>query len=201
MRKPRANERQQRRAEAIQGDLWCSFGQHQTFKHPDLKEQYPSGTVCLSCQIKIMSELEKVVYMPELSEAMARQARATWEARRLQHQYENYLRKKKPDMEGLVYYIRINGQIKIGFTTDLTQRSRSYPPGSELLAVEPGTKELERERHVQFHRFLARGREWFVDAPEILEHAASLVPLYGLPKKLMYRYTLHEAGRKAKKSA
>lgn len=145
----------------------------------------------MACQVEIAEGLEKVVYMPEMSEAMYRHARARYEANRGEAAYDAYLHAKVPDADGIVYYILINGQIKIGYTANLKRRSRSYPPGSELLAIEPGTKMLERERHIQFARFLARGREWFADAPEIRKHAASLVEQFGMPKKMMHRYTEH----------
>jgi len=190
--KPRANERQSKRAEAASHDLWCSWGRHETFRHPELKEHYAAGTICIGCQVEIMGNLEKVVFMPEISEAMRRQARVLWEARRAQSVFEGSLKEKAPDSEGLVYYIRINGQVKIGYTTNLKQRSRSYPPGSELLAVEPGTPEWERQRHVQFDRFLVRGREWFMESPELQEHMAALVEEYGRPQRLMHSYTKHK---------
>jgi len=189
--RPRANNRQLRRVEESKGDFWCSWGRHETFKHPYLKEQYPAGTICMGCQVDLMGELEKFVYMPEMSEAMYRQQRALFAARRLKAIVEVRSLQKDPNSDGIVYYIRINGQIKIGYTKDLTQRSRHYPPGSELLAFEPGTREIERERHMKFSRFLTRGREWFIEAPEIQAHIAALVKEHGLPKRLMHKYTKH----------
>lgn len=191
--KRRTNPRQQRRQEQIEAsrNFWCAWGQHHTYKHRELKEQYPGGTICFTCQMAIMENLTAVIWLPVMSEVVYRRARTRYEASRAETLYGNFLREKAPDMEGLVYYIRINGQIKIGFTTNLAQRSRSYPPGSELLAVEPGDKALEKRRHTQFARYLARGREWFADVPPITEHAAELVKEYGLPQKLMHKYTPH----------
>lgn len=74
----------------------------------------------------------------------------------------------------VVYYLRVSDKVKIGYTSDLRQRMHSYPPDSELLAVEPGDKNLERQRHVEFTAHLKIGREWFHPVPEILAHAASL---------------------------
>jgi hypothetical protein len=52
----------------------------------------------------------------------------------------------------------------------------------------------ERERHIKFARFLARGREWFVESPELQEHMAALVKEYGRPEKMMHRYRKHHVG-------
>lgn len=66
-----------------------------------------------------------------------------------------------------VYYVRVGEHIKIGYTRNVSNRLSGYPPNSELLAVELGNKTLEKERHHQFHAYLAWGREWFADCQEI----------------------------------
>lgn len=68
-----------------------------------------------------------------------------------------------------VYYIRTGGRIKIGHTTNLWQRLAVYPPDMEVLYVQTGTKELERSEHRRFRMYLADGREWFQDRPEVTE--------------------------------
>src|SRR5690606_22269051 len=93
---------------------------------------------------------------------------------------------------GHVYYMRINGRIKIGYTANLRQRSRNYPPGTELLAVEPGTRELERQRHARFSRSLAQGREWFAESDELMEHIRVLADAHGIPADVMHAYSVHE---------
>lgn len=190
---PRANDRQLRKAYEAELNFWCSWGRHHTLKHPHIKEQYPAGTICFWCQVEIATEVSKFVYMPEMSEAMHRQARKRFERQRIEAVYDGFLKNSSPEADGLVYYMRINQQIKIGYTTNLTQRSRAYPPGTELLAVEPGTKETERERHIKFSRFRKRGREWFVEAPELTEHMSALAEQFGVPEKLMHSYTKHRA--------
>lgn len=81
--------------------------------------------------------------------------------------------------QGWVYYLRVGDQIKIGFSTDVRRRLRSYPPGSELLALEPGDKKLERRRHNEFFEWLAAGREWFEPSDELLKHIQDVVDLHG----------------------
>jgi len=99
------------------------------------------------------------------------------------------MKRTDPDSTGIVYYMRINGQIKIGYTANLTQRSRHYPPGTELLAVEPAGPYTERDRHQQFHRDRVRGREWFEPSSELMEHIAELEKIHEVPHHLMHKYT------------
>lgn len=189
--KPRANWRQMEREIERASTLWCSWGRHKTVPSPMVKEQYPQGTICIQCQVQIMAGLEKAVFMPELSEAMRRKALLKWQAERKRTLALAPIREADPSAPGLVYYMRINGRIKIGYTTDLTKRSRAYPPDSELLAVEPGDPELERLRHTQFSRYLERGREWYTDGELLLNHIDDLADQYRVPHELMYAYTKH----------
>lgn len=69
---------------------------------------------------------------------------------------------------GVVYYIRTCCRIKIGHTIDLTRRMAELSP-DEILATEPGDRELERARHQQFAAYRVRG-EWFRDSPALAAH-------------------------------
>lgn len=79
-------------------------------------------------------------------------------------------RPKAAPRSGSVYYLLVDGFIKIGHATHVWERMRAYPPSSVLLAVEPGTTALERERHSRFAVHLAHGREWFRPNPELDAH-------------------------------
>lgn len=183
------------RRRKLPGDIWCSFGRHRSFTLPDLKFQYAGASICVRCQLEVADNLRTVVDMPEMSEAMYVRARERDAAKRQESRAEAKRLASDPDSTGYVYYMRINGQIKIGYTANLRQRSRNYPPGTELLAVEPGTPELERRRHSQFSRDLARGREWFRESEAITEHVAGLVATHGVPGELMYKYRKHEGAK------
>ncbi|HEX3962164.1 MAG TPA: NUMOD3 domain-containing DNA-binding protein [Trebonia sp.] len=93
----------------------------------------------------------------------------------------------------IVYYGRRDGLIKIGTTTNA--RTRLSAQGiEELLAVEPGSYDLETQRHEQFaeHRLSRRrgtgnGRgsgpvEWFRPGADLLAHIEVLRAVYVLPK-------------------
>jgi HNH endonuclease len=81
----------------------------------------------------------------------------------------------------LVYYVRLNGLIKIGTTTQFRRRMHSLG-AEEYLAVEPGTYALELKRHHEFAAYRVEGSgELFKPATELLAHAAALLETYGLP--------------------
>lgn len=94
----------------------------------------------------------------------------------------------RQDREGFVYYLRVGERIKIGYSADVKRRMQKYPPGSELLAVEPGDLELETQRHRQFAGSLLDGREWFRPTPDVLELVAEIVDAHGEPTRFAHHY-------------
>lgn len=71
---------------------------------------------------------------------------------------------------GLVYYLRFADRIKIGYSADIYNRLNNVPWES-VLALEPGTFQLEAKRHQKFQAFqVTNKREWFTDNPEMQEH-------------------------------
>lgn len=79
-----------------------------------------------------------------------------------------------PFYEPIVYYLLIDGLVKIGYTQDFHQRIRAYPPTAQLLATESGSVELEKSRHQDFADYLAMGREWFHPGPKLRAHIEAL---------------------------
>lgn len=76
----------------------------------------------------------------------------------------------------VVYYALANGYIKIGTTVHLDQRMKTL--GANLVAVEPGDQDLERDRHRQFAELLAAGREYFFPGHKLIAHVAALQARY-----------------------
>lgn len=171
--------------------FYCTFGRHRTYKDYACNEVFEHCTICYLCQLAITENIRQVLFMPDVSIAMRAQERKKFELARKERYMQKVLEGKLPDEDvtGMVYYLRINGQIKIGYTANLRQRSRNYPPGSELLAYEPATKFTERERHQDFHRDLVKGREWFRESEALVQHMAALREVHGLPEFLMHQYT------------
>lgn len=79
-----------------------------------------------------------------------------------------------PPTVGTVYYVSTGPFIKIGFTTNLAQRLKQYPPDAEVLTTEPGTAALEKQRHRQFADDLTAREEWFTPSPALMEHIAQI---------------------------
>jgi hypothetical protein len=84
----------------------------------------------------------------------------------------------------LVYYARRGDLIKIGTTTQIKRRLTDQA-FDELLAVEPGSFDLEWQRHVQFGGSLANKRrgqnEWFHPGETLLAHIKELRAAHELP--------------------
>lgn len=74
----------------------------------------------------------------------------------------------------VIYYLSVNGYIKIGTAKDLQARLKSYPPGTKVLATEPGTYALETVRLTQFREYHAERREWFHPGPRLMAHIEAL---------------------------
>jgi hypothetical protein len=76
----------------------------------------------------------------------------------------------------VVYYALAGGYIKIGTTVHLEDRMKAL--GANLVAAEPGDRELERDRHRQFAPLLASGREYFFPGHELISHVAAVQQRY-----------------------
>lgn len=68
-------------------------------------------------------------------------------------------------IDGDIYFIRIGGMIKAGWTRDLWSRVKSYGASAELLCCYSATREDETTLHRQLRPALAKGREWYEDGP------------------------------------
>jgi hypothetical protein len=82
-----------------------------------------------------------------------------------------------PELPSIVYYIRFGAFVKIGTTTNLKQRVASLKVAQsdyEVLATEPGGKDLERERHKQFSGCRQPRSELFAPIPALQDHIRSL---------------------------
>lgn len=89
-------------------------------------------------------------------------------------------RPQPKDQPGHVYYVRLGDRVKIGWSGNVTRRVRELPT-EQLLAIEPGDRQLEHDRHVQFDHLSAAGREWFRLAPDLLTHVIQVRQDHGVP--------------------
>lgn len=71
---------------------------------------------------------------------------------------------------GFIYYLLVGDLIKIGYTRSIEERLKAYPPNAKLLAIHPGTLKVERQMHHKFLHHLAKGREWFGQGEDLINH-------------------------------
>ena len=82
----------------------------------------------------------------------------------------------------VVYYVRIGDHVKIGYTIHLTTRMSTLRVGKDaLLAVEPGWREGEAERHKMFAAERQGRREDFNPSRRLLGHVSAMRAKYGEP--------------------
>lgn len=145
-----------------------------------------------------------MMYVPEVRDAMldtAASAEVTVRAEQREHQkaiadaefvaqatFNNQVR--RPDCP-IVYYVRLGfDHIKIGTSIYLPQRMRDLRviDTSHVLAAEPGGREVERRRHLQFaHLKYEILLEDFRQAPDLMEHIAAVRAEHGDPFELHRR--------------
>jgi hypothetical protein len=95
--------------------------------------------------------------------------------------------------DAVVYFIIVGDQVKIGTTTNMTQRFQSMvPPGAKVYVI-PGSYGVEARYHERFDQDRIDGTEWFELSPRLRTHIDSLVasgeaitpdrvrPLYYMP--------------------
>jgi hypothetical protein len=87
------------------------------------------------------------------------------------------------DGGSFVYYVGVPGDlVKIGFTTNLRGRLTSLAcRPSDVLALEPGGREVEQQRHADFAHLRWRRTERFVLAPDLQHHIDMLLVMHGRP--------------------
>lgn len=89
--------------------------------------------------------------------------------------------RKQAPVDGTVYFLRVGGYIKIGWTSNLEKRMRQYQPDTQLLACKPGTRKEEHRLHRKFAHLKTHGREWFPLAPQITEEVEQTIADHGAP--------------------
>jgi hypothetical protein len=75
-----------------------------------------------------------------------------------------------------VYFIALDGLIKIGASATASERVKQYPPSARVLAIQyvADAFTLEKELHLQFAHLRRAGREWFTPKPDLLAYIKSV---------------------------
>jgi hypothetical protein len=118
-------------------------------------------------------------HLKQIHKAMERQEKGETE--------EEKARKEAYAEQSQVYYIRMGDHIKIGFTQNLRERVIGLRVDkSDILATEPGGREKERQRHLQFADIRIGHRENFERTADLLTHIAKVRRENGPPKMTGY---------------
>lgn len=106
---------------------------------------------------------------------------ANWTAREADH-------KKAVQAQSVVYYVRIHNYIKIGYTTNVRARMSQLRVDSlsDVLATEPGGKDLELSRHKQFADLRIGARENFKADKRLMAHIEAVRDFHGEPNITTY---------------
>lgn len=131
--------------------------------------------VCQDCGIEIAIAHW---HQASMRSAVAAELRARRDERREQ-------RRQQLAANSVVYYIEVRpGVVKIGYTGNLKKRLMELRVShTALLAIEPGGRDVEQERHQWFaHVRIHARREDFDLAPEIQGHIAAMRVLHPLPR-------------------
>ena len=84
----------------------------------------------------------------------------------------------------VVYYLRLaDGHIKIGTSSNALERMAKHKRTSgyeEVMAIEFGGSELERQRHEQFAHLRVSRAEHFMPSPELIDHIDALRQSLGI---------------------
>lgn len=83
--------------------------------------------------------------------------------------------------KGQLYFVRLNGLVKVGWSAELVKRLKAYGPDVEILCHYPGTRQDETLMHRQLKPYLAKGREWFEDCKVVEDIVAGIVQQHGPP--------------------
>jgi hypothetical protein len=94
-----------------------------------------------------------------------------------------------PDAEGDIYYAKVGDLIKVGWSSDLYQRMRSYGPHAELLVHYRATRADETYLHRQLKPSRAKGREWYADDAIIRAFVARALREHGEPRFVTLDWT------------
>lgn len=81
------------------------------------------------------------------------------------------------DKPGVVYFIRIGEELKIGWTSNIKNRSNALQADA-VLHVQPGTQHDEHEYHQQFNEHRTRGKEWFALNEDTQEKIQEIISAY-----------------------
>lgn len=83
--------------------------------------------------------------------------------------------------QGQIYFVKLNGLVKVGWASKLRSRLKAYGASAEILCHFPASRADETNLHRNLRPYLAKGREWYQDCQLINDVVAGYVKQYGQP--------------------
>lgn len=80
-----------------------------------------------------------------------------------------------------IYFVRVGELVKVGWSSTLRSRLKSYGADTEVLCHYPGSRADETTLHRQLRPSLAKGREWYFDCPAVRLFIDDAIARYGKP--------------------
>lgn len=150
------------------------------FRRPDSRDPAKVLPLCIEHALIAWQNVQMDKHEPliiETNEMLLERAKAE-EA----EQQEAAKRRRRQSMNGHIYFVSINGLVKVGWSRDVHERLRAYGPLAKVLCIYPGSRMDETNLHRQLRPVLARGREWYEDCKVIADFVAKAVEQYGEPE-------------------
>lgn len=151
------------------------------------RQQHPPGRrdtdhelpLCAHHSVVAWQTVQRQQHRTEL--LAANQAIADERAQREQQTREADKLENRLNQDGHIYFVRLNGLVKVGWSGDLYARLKSYGASAEILCHYPGTRQDETTLHRQLRPVLAKGREWYHDGDVIRMYIDEAIRKYGPP--------------------
>jgi len=135
--------------------------------------------ICHTHAVVVWQEIQRRKREPlimETNEILLQRTRDKFQA-----EDEAAKKRRLASTDGKIYFVRLNGLIKVGWSRDVDERLRAYGPEIEVLCIYPGSRDDETYLHRQLRPVLARGREWYQDHPIVTDYVAKIIEKYGEP--------------------
>lgn len=150
-----------------------------TFKRPEDRDPTAVLPLCIEHALIAWQQVQASKHEPLIIETNAMLIQRT-EAEAAKRAEEAKKRRIK-SLDGHIYFVRLNGLVKVGWSRDVDERLRAYGPQVEVLCIYPGSRMDETTLHRQLRPALARGREWYEDGKIIADFVADALKRHGEP--------------------
>lgn len=192
----RGREERQRKARIAQGLDWdicmvVGCGTKLNYTRPSLAHRRNPDLELPLCidHLAVVFKMAVRLFVddPEFIEAVADINEAVAARSKAEHAAEQAAFMARED--GDIYFVRLGGLVKVGWTRDIWSRVKSYGASAELLVSYPATRQDETNLHRQLTPARAKGREWYEDGDVIARFIDEALAKYGTPQRFEGMWT------------